>query len=97
MDEINNENNEIMKKELTLIGQKLLESLKDYRKTMSYMAADVPIGVLCLPKVIENALFNAGCLRVYDLLDRDLTKIKGMGSGRIKRLTSCLDQFISMS
>lgn len=73
------------------------EDLAHYRRTLCYMEANVPIQVLCLPKVIENALINDGCLRVYDIINRDLRKIKGLGSRRLNLLTSRLDEFLSIS
>ena len=85
---------ELIRKEILEINKKLLESLDNYRKTMSYMCGDAPIEVLCLPKVIETILISNGCLRVYDLFDRDLTEIKGMGCGRIRQLTARLDEFL---
>lgn len=92
-----NIDNEIKNMEIEKIKAKLLESLKNYQKTLSFMAGDAPIGVLCLPKTIETVLINNGCLRIYDLFNRDLTKIKGIGKRRIGHLTSSLDQFITMS
>ena len=79
------------------INKKLIESLENYKKTLSYMAGDAPIQVLCLPKVIETVLINNGILRIYDLFNCDFTKIKGLGEARIKRLTSSLGEFISVS
>lgn len=79
------------------IKKELLSGLNTYRKTISYMAGDAPIEVLCLPKRVENALIKSGCLRIYDLFDRDLTKIKGIGKIRSRDLASSLDQFIPMS
>ena len=93
----NDDNLEIMKKEMSKIKVDLLEKLENYNKTLSYMAGDAPIGVLCLPKTTETILINAGCLRIYDLIDRDLTKIKGIGHRRIGDLTARLDKFLSMS
>lgn len=78
------------------IKKQLLENLNNYKETISYMYGDAPIGVLCLPKVIEKILTSNGCLRVYDLFDHDFTKIKRMGSVRIRYLTSSLDQFLLM-
>ena len=73
------------------------KDLAHYRKTICYMEANVPIEVLCLPTVIQNALVNDGCLRVYDLINRDLTKIKGLGSTRLRILTASLDEFLTVS
>lgn len=67
-----------------------------YRKILKYMEADVPIQCLCLPKIIENKLIGAGCLRVYDVFDLDFSKIKGLGISRQAIISSSLDQFLSM-
>lgn len=90
--EINLNKEKILKK----IREEVSERLKNYQKTVSYMSADAPLAVLCLPKTIENALINHGCLRIYDLFDCDFTEIKGLGVARINRLTTSLDQFFSM-
>ncbi len=90
------DNEEILKNEIHEIHKKLLESLENYRKTMSYMYGDAPIGVLCLDKVVETTLINNGCLRVYDLFDRDLAEIKGIGHSRIRNLAARLDEFLSV-
>ena len=87
----------IKDKEMQKAKKELLKSVKNYHKMMAFMSADAPIGILCLPKDIETILCNQGCLRVYDLLNRDFTKIKGIGKRRIGHLTSRLDQFFSMS
>lgn len=96
MVEVNN-NDEIMKKEMVEIKKRLLESLENYRVSMSYLCGDAPMGVLCLPKTIETVLANQGFFRVYDLFNRDLTEIKGLGVARISHLTASLDKFVSMS
>lgn len=90
-------NYEISDNDMKKIREELAKSLRNYTKTISYMAGDAPIEVLGLSKSIQNILINEGCLRVYDLFDRDFTKIKGLGKGRIRDLTTCLDQFIAMS
>lgn len=79
------------------IREETLKKLSEYQKTLSYMAADAPIGILCLPKVTEHALAAAGCLRIFDMLDRDLTKIEGLSDTARGNLTSRLNQFLSMS
>lgn len=104
MSDINNliENPETVKnnfehdEKMRKIKEEVLKKFEDYRKTLNYMAADAPIQILCLPTVIENALLNHGCLRVYDLFDCDFVEIKGLGVSRIRDLTTCLDQFFSM-
>ena len=83
--------------ELVNNSKKLNEDLAHYRNVLSYLEANVPIQVLCLPKPIETALLNAGCLRVYDLFNRDLGKIKGIGKNRLTLLTTRLDQFFTVS
>ena len=86
----------IKKSDAKKITKLLSESANNYRKMMAYMCGDLPIQSLVLPKALETTLLNAGCLRVYDLFDRDLTKIKGIGVVRARYLTSCLDQFLAM-
>lgn len=83
-------------KDIAEINRKLTESLENYRKTMQYMYGDAPIGVMCLPKATETALTNAGILRIYDLFNRDLVEIKGIGAARIGDLTTRLNEFLSM-
>lgn len=78
------------------LREELLKCYSDYQKTISYMVADAPIEALCLPKATENILLSNGLLRVYDLFNMDFTKIKGLGSVRIRDLTSRLEQFFSM-
>jgi len=73
------------------------KDLAHYRKTICYLEGNVPIQVLCLPTVIEKSLINDGCLRVYDLINRDLGKIKGLGKGRLRLLASRLDEFFTVS
>ena len=88
--------NDLLKKEELIIKKSLLEFCENYKKTISYMYADVPIGVLCLSKTIETILLRNGIVRVYDLIDRDLTKIKGIGHRRVRDLTASLDKFLSV-
>jgi len=82
--------------ELKKLKEEVLKKLNEYRHHMTFMATDAPLAVLCLPKVIENALLDYGCLRIYDLLDVDFTEIKGLGVTRIRHLTASLDKFVSM-
>lgn len=73
------------------------KNLEHYRKLLSYMGANVPIQVLCLPKAVEKALILEGIVRVYDLINRDLTKIKGLGQARLDLLASRLDEFFTVN
>lgn len=76
--------------------ENMLKNLAHYRNILSYMGANVPIQVLCLPKVVEKSLANEGILRVYDLINRDLTEIKGLGQARLDLLASRLDEFFTI-
>lgn len=78
------------------VREEVLKKFSSYRKTLSFMAADAPIEILGLPLVIQNALIDHGCFRIYDLFDCDFSKIKGLGVSRIRDLTSSLDKFFSM-
>lgn len=87
-----------MFKENEYIDDKEIEEkfLAQYRKTLTYLACDVPLEALCLPKTIQEKLFANGFHRVYDLIGADLTKIKGFGPSRINFITSSLNEFLSM-
>lgn len=78
------------------LNDDLINSLNRYQKTISYLVGDAPIGALCLPKHIEKKLLADGCLRVYDLLDRDLSKVEGFNKSIIDDLTSRVNKFLSM-
>jgi len=86
----------IPKRVVKQINKKLLESLDHYKKMLGYMGADLPIGSLCLPKRYEKVLLDNGILRIYELFDRDLAKIEGIGKVGVRHLTAGLDQFLSM-
>ena len=72
------------------------KNLAHYRNVLQFMGANIPIQALCLPKPIENALLRADCLRVYDLINRDFTEIKGIGRDRADILASRLDEFFTV-
>lgn len=74
----------------------LKKDLAYWRKLLAYMGANVPIQVLCLPKAVEKSLIDEGILRVYDLIGRDLSEIKGIGLARSELLASRLDEFFSI-
>ena len=78
------------------LRQELAKKFKDYENTMKYMLADAPIGILCLDPKIEKILLDEGFLRVYDLFNIDLIKVKGLGAVRMRDLTASLDKFFSM-
>ena len=78
-------------------GDELSKSVARYRNILATLEGDLPIACLCLPKVIENILLDAGCLRVYDVVNLDLTEIKGLGETRIALLRSRLHEFIPIS
>lgn len=88
-------NNELDENSLK-IKKELAESFASYNLTVKYMLADAPISILCLPPQTEKVLIANGCLRVYDIFDRDLAKIEGLDEIRIRHLTTCVDQFLSV-
>lgn len=84
-------------KQMKKIAKNLDKSIKNYRRILMFASSDAPISLLCLPKIIETILTNHGCLRIYDLFDRDLGEIKGLGETRLRHLTTRLNEFIAMS
>lgn len=78
------------------INKNSIEALNNYSKTMKYMSADVPLEVLCLDSATLKALNSSGCLRVYDLFDRDLVEIEGLSESRLRHLTSSLNEFLAI-
>lgn len=78
------------------LKRELRKKFDEYQKTMKFLLADAPIEVLCLPTATEKLLLDSGFLRIYDLFDVDLVKIKGFGPIRARQLTSSLDKFFSM-
>jgi len=91
---INNnfENDLDMKK----LKDELKKRFQEYNTTMRYMLADAPIEILCLPPTLEKILTDQGFLRIYDLFNIDLVKVKGLGAIRSRQLTSSLDKFFCM-
>lgn len=77
-------------------GEELTQSVLRYRNIMNRLEADVDIRSLCLPKKIENKLLRMGCLRILDVIDLDLTKVKGIGPRTRGILHSSINQFLSM-
>lgn len=94
MEKLSNE--EIINNEMLRIKQDFFESLKSYRQYIRKCEYDAPIEVLCLPKDILKPLLRHGCVRVFDIMDLDLTKIKGLGKIRIGIISSRLQQFFPM-
>lgn len=82
--------------EMAKLKEELRKKFNDYQTTMKFMLADAPIEILCLNTAIEKILLDQGFLRIYDLFNVDLVKIKGLGAVRIRNLTSSLDKFFSM-
>ena len=68
-----------------------------YRKVLHYLEGNVPIQVLCLPKAVEKKLTAAGIIRVYDLIGRNLSEIKGLGAKSLEMIAARLDEFFSVS
>lgn len=90
------ENIELPKESKLLVQKELVESFENYQTTLKYMLGDAPISSLCLDKPSETILISNGLLRVYDLFDRNLTEIKGLGDIRIRNLTTRLNEFLSV-
>lgn len=67
-----------------------------YQRMMHALALDGPIGMLCLPAKIEKSLINAGCLRVYDMIDRDFSEIKALSERDIGIVTTSLNELLAM-
>jgi len=82
--------------DMAKLKEELSKKFKEYETTMKYMLSDAPIEILCLPPSTEKILLDEGFLRIYDLFNVDLIKIKGIGVARVRHLTSCLDKFFSM-
>jgi len=78
------------------IREEIAKLILEYPSKINRMAADVPIGVLCLPKAIEKLLLDNGCLRVHDIVDLDLAEVEWLTDRHVRNLTSRLDQFFSM-
>lgn len=92
-----NVNNKIEYDEnLKKIAKEVVKKFDDYSNSMKFMAADAPIAVLCLPYSVQKILIANNLLRVYDLFNRDFTKIEGLNASGASRLTSSFDQFLSM-
>ncbi len=81
---------------LRKIREELAKSISSYRNILSCMTADAPMAVLGIHKNTEKELLNAGCLRVYDLLNRDFTKIEGLSAPCVRDLTARFNEFIAM-
>ena len=76
-----------------------LPSMRDdlamYRVGISYEIGDVPIGTLCLPKVINTILKREGYLRVRDLLGVSLHNVKGISSNRANIISQRMRTFFA--
>lgn len=83
--------------ELKIDREKVKNDFQNYRLILQFLGSNVPIQALCLPKEIENALISDGCLRICDMVNRDLSKIKGIGKRRLDLLTARMDEFFSIS
>ena len=91
-----NKDYEFSIEEINKINKEVLTSFDRYKKSLEYMASDIAIEALCLPKPIENVLLRNNIKRIYDLIDLDLTKIKGLGRIRRGQLAASLNQFLAM-
>jgi len=89
----NNKNLDIMNKELKRINQEFIQNINSYQNFIKQSQLDAPIEVLCLPNPIIKILLRNGCVRVFHILDLDLTKIKGLGSIKISLIKIRLNEF----
>lgn len=92
MDNVNDLNTDKIKKEQE-VQEQLSKNVAHYRDIMNYLGCNLPIEVLCLPSQIEKVLLASGLVRVYDLIGRDLGKVKGLGKARRALLEERLDDF----
>lgn len=77
-------------------NDELKKNMEHYRNTLLFLGGNVPIEALCLPKSLESLLIRSGCLRVYDMINLDLRKIKGLGRERRAILSSRLQEFFTI-
>lgn len=77
-------------------NDELKKNMEHYRNTLMFLGGNVPIEALCLPKSLESLLIRSGCLRVYDMINLDLRKIKGLGRERRAILSSRLQEFFTI-
>ncbi len=85
------------KETLYMAQERTRKEIESYRRVLMFMGANVPIQVLCLPTAIEKILLKEKLFRVYDLIDCDFAKIKGIGDTRAEIVAASLDQFLTMS
>jgi metal-dependent HD superfamily phosphatase/phosphodiesterase len=78
------------------IKEEIFKKFLDYRKTLKVMMGDAPISIFCFSKQVEKALIESGCVRVYDLFDLDLVKVKGLSDDSLRNLAARIDEFLSM-
>lgn len=82
--------------ELIKIRKELINRFSEYKRTLMYMMGDAPIAVLCLPKKLEKKLLANSCLRVYDMINLDLSEIEWLSDLDRAKLASSLDEFFSV-
>ena len=73
------------------------KELAHYRNVLSFMGANVPVEVLCLPQSVITILHKHDIVRVYDLIDHSLDGIKGLGKNRIDLIRARCDEFFSVT
>ena len=78
------------------VKEETLQKFNEYQKTILYMSCDLPIQILSLPKKTEKLLLNAYLTRLFDLIDLDFAKIKGLNDADIYLMTTRFNQFVSM-
>jgi len=82
---------------LQKLKKQLLEKFIEYNKYLTLMQGDVSISALCLKKSIEKKLIANDILRVYEIFNLDLTKVKWLSDTEVRHITASLNKFLSMS
>lgn len=78
------------------VSKQVREQWTQYQKLIYTMSLDGPIEMLCLPQKINQILIDAGCVRVYDMVDRDFSEIERLSEREIALVSARLDEFLSM-
>ena len=78
------------------IKNRLVSDWTNYQKLIYSLSLDGPIGALCLPARIERELIRSGCLRIYDMVDRDFVEIETLTERELALVRTRVDEFLAM-
>jgi hypothetical protein len=84
------------KMQVSKLRVEVLSRFAEYKKTMQYMASDLPISALCLNKKLEKKLLEHDYLRVFELFDVNFAEVEWLDKIEVGNLTSRLNEFLSM-